>query len=88
MSLVTPVFNDRYEIQQRLVRAAWLMSTWLDRLLERRVAVKVLFPEFATDPSPWPDSAVRRRREPHAPQHRGRLRLGPQAATTSSSWST
>ncbi len=48
----TPVFNDRYEIQQRLGRGG-MADVYLarDRLLERRVAVKVLFPEFATDPS-------------------------------------
>jgi serine/threonine-protein kinase len=46
------VFNDRYEIQQRLGRGG-MADVYLarDRLLERRVAVKVLFPEFATDPS-------------------------------------
>ena len=48
----TAVFNDRYEIQQRLGRGG-MADVFLarDRLLDRRVAVKVLFPEFATDPS-------------------------------------
>ncbi len=48
----TTVFNDRYEIQTRLGRGG-MADVYLarDRLLERRVAVKVLFPEFATDPS-------------------------------------
>jgi eukaryotic-like serine/threonine-protein kinase len=48
----TAVFNDRYEILQRLGRGG-MADVYLarDRLLERRVAVKVLFPEFATDPS-------------------------------------
>ena len=48
----TAVFNDRYDIQQRLGRCG-MSDVYLarDRLLERRVAVKVLFPEFATDPS-------------------------------------
>ena len=50
-----------------------------DRLLERRVAVKVLFPEFATDLS----FVARFRRgagrgQPGAPEHRRRLRLGQQ----------
>jgi eukaryotic-like serine/threonine-protein kinase len=47
-----PVFNDRYEIQSRIGRGGMAdVYVARDRLLERRVAVKVLFPEFATDPS-------------------------------------
>jgi serine/threonine-protein kinase len=47
-----PIFNDRYEIQSRIGRGG-MSDVYVarDRLLERRVAVKVLFPEFATDPS-------------------------------------
>ena len=75
----TAVFNDRYEIQQRLGRGG-MADVYLarDRLLERRVAVKVLFPEFATDPS----FVARFRREAQAaanlthPNIVGRLRLG------------
>ena len=46
------VFNDRYELQRRLGRGG-MADVFLarDRLLDRPVAVKVLFPEFATDPS-------------------------------------
>ncbi len=47
-----PVFNDRYEIQSRIGRGGMAdVYVARDRLLERRVALKVLFPEFATDPS-------------------------------------
>ena len=47
-----PVLNDRYELQQRIGRGG-MADVFLarDRLLDRPVAVKVLFPEFATDPS-------------------------------------
>ena len=47
-----PVLNDRYEIQSRIGRGG-MADVFLahDRLLDRRVAVKVLFPEYATDPS-------------------------------------
>src|SRR5215203_1698543 len=47
-----PIFNDRYEIQGRIGRGG-MADVFLarDRLLDRPVAVKVLFPEFATDPS-------------------------------------
>ncbi len=47
-----PVFNDRYEVQQRIGRGG-MADVFLarDRLLDRPVAIKVLFPEFATDPN-------------------------------------
>src|SRR5262245_648492 len=47
-----PVFNDRYEIHSRIGRGG-MADVYLarDRLLDRPVAVKVLFPEYASDPS-------------------------------------
>ncbi len=47
-----PVFNDRYELEQRIGRGG-MADVYLarDRLLDRPVAIKVLFPEFATDPN-------------------------------------
>lgn len=47
-----PVLNDRYEIHRRIARGG-MAEVFLarDQLLDRPVAVKVLFPEFATDPS-------------------------------------
>jgi serine/threonine-protein kinase len=47
-----PVFNDRYEVHSRIGRGG-MADVFLarDRLLDRPVAVKVLFPEYATDPS-------------------------------------
>jgi len=46
------VLNDRYEIQQRIGRGG-MADVFLARdvLLDRPVAIKVLFPEFATDPN-------------------------------------
>jgi eukaryotic-like serine/threonine-protein kinase len=45
-----PVFNDRYEIQSRIGRGGMAdVFRAHDRLLDRSVAVKVLFPEFATE---------------------------------------
>jgi serine/threonine-protein kinase len=46
------VLNDRYEIQQRIGRGG-MADVFLARdvLLDRSVAIKVLFPEFATDPN-------------------------------------
>ena len=46
------VFNGRYELHRRLARGG-MADVFLarDQLLDRPVAVKVLFPEFATDPS-------------------------------------
>ena len=47
-----PVFNERYEVQQRIGRGG-MADVFLarDLLLDRPVAIKVLFPEFATDPN-------------------------------------
>ena len=47
-----PMLNDRYEIHGRIGRGG-MADVYLarDQLLDRPVAVKVLFPEFATDPS-------------------------------------
>ena len=46
------ILNDRYEIQQRIGRGG-MADVFLarDLLLDRLVAIKVLFPEFATDPN-------------------------------------
>jgi serine/threonine-protein kinase len=46
------VYNGRYELHRRLGRGG-MAEVYLarDQLLDRPVAVKVLFPEFATDPS-------------------------------------
>jgi serine/threonine-protein kinase len=46
------VLNDRYELQQRIGRGG-MADVWLarDLLLDRPVAIKVLFPEFAVDPN-------------------------------------
>ncbi len=46
------VLNDRYEIQQRIGRGG-MADVFLarDLLLDRNVAIKVLFPEYATDPN-------------------------------------
>jgi eukaryotic-like serine/threonine-protein kinase len=45
-----PVFADRYEISSRIGRGG-MADVFLarDRMLDRNVAIKVLFPEFATD---------------------------------------
>ena len=47
-----PVLNDRYELQQRIGRGG-MADVFLarDLLLDRPVAIKVLFPEFAADPA-------------------------------------
>src|SRR5215510_4941675 len=47
-----PVFNDRYEIHSRLARGG-MADVFLarDRLLDRPVAIKVLFPDLAADPA-------------------------------------
>ena len=46
------VFNGRYELHRRIARGG-MADVFLarDQLLDRPVAVKVLFPEFATDPA-------------------------------------
>ncbi|MDP8954922.1 MAG: Stk1 family PASTA domain-containing Ser/Thr kinase, partial [Actinomycetota bacterium] len=46
------VFNARYELHRRIARGG-MADVFLarDALLDRPVAVKVLFPEFATDPT-------------------------------------
>ena len=46
------ILNDRYEMQQRIGRGG-MADVYLARdvLLDRLVAIKVLFPEYATDPS-------------------------------------
>jgi len=48
----TAIINDRYEIFRRIGRGG-MADVFLgrDRLLDRQVAVKVLFPEFARDPN-------------------------------------
>ena len=47
----TVLVNDRYEMQQRIGRGG-MAEVYLARdiLLDRLVAIKVLFPEYATDP--------------------------------------
>ncbi|MGH9117306.1 MAG: Stk1 family PASTA domain-containing Ser/Thr kinase [Acidimicrobiales bacterium] len=47
-----PVFNERYELHRRIARGG-MAEVYLarDQLLDRPVAVKVLFPDFATDPA-------------------------------------
>jgi eukaryotic-like serine/threonine-protein kinase len=47
-----PTFGGRYELYRRIARGG-MAEVFLarDQLLDRPVAVKVLFPEFATDPS-------------------------------------
>src|SRR6187549_4279057 len=48
----TTVFNGRYALQRQLARGG-MADVFLarDQLLDRPVAVKVLFPEYATDPA-------------------------------------
>src|SRR5215212_10285200 len=52
MSLVGRVFSNRYEIQRELAQGG-MAEVYLarDRLLERLVALKALFPEYAREPS-------------------------------------
>lgn len=46
------ILNDRYEMQQRIGRGG-MADVYLARdvLLDRLVAIKILFPEYATDPA-------------------------------------
>jgi eukaryotic-like serine/threonine-protein kinase len=48
----TVIINERYEIHKRVGRGG-MADVFLarDRLLDRQVAIKVLFPEFAVDPN-------------------------------------
>ena len=74
------VFANRYELGDEIGHGG-MADVYLahDRLLDRRVAVKVLSPAFATDPT----FVERFRREaqaaaePQPPEHRRGLRLGP-----------
>jgi eukaryotic-like serine/threonine-protein kinase len=52
MSLVGRVFSNRYEIQRELAQGG-MAEVYLarDRLLDRPVALKALFPEYAREPS-------------------------------------
>ena len=46
------VINDRYEVSKRIGRGGMAdVFMGRDRLLDRQVAIKVLFPEFAVDPN-------------------------------------
>src|SRR4051812_21632472 len=52
MTTVGDVFANRYEIERELAKGGMAdVFVSYDRQLKRRVAVKVLFPEFARDPS-------------------------------------
>ena len=57
------ILNDRYEVQQRIGRGG-MADVFLARdvLLDRMVAIKVLFPEFATE------EAQRRIPDPNKPE--------------------
>src|SRR5512144_2685049 len=52
MTQLADVFSNRYEIQRGLARGG-MAEVYLarDQLLDRPVAVTVLFPEYARDPS-------------------------------------
>lgn len=47
-----PILNERYELEQRIGRGG-MADVFLarDQLLDRPVAIKVLFPEYAADPA-------------------------------------
>jgi serine/threonine-protein kinase len=53
MSTVEPrTFGDRYRLERPIARGGMAdVSLATDTLLDRPVALKVLFPEFATDPA-------------------------------------
>ncbi len=50
MSQPVEVLSDRYELHRKLARGG-MADVWLarDRVLDRPVAVKIMFAEFATD---------------------------------------
>ena len=86
------VFSERYELNHLIARGGMAeVYRAHDRLLDRPVALKVLFPELSVDRS----FVERFRREAQAaanlshPEHRPGLRLGRgHRAPTSSSWSS
>ena len=51
-SAARPVLNGRYELHRRIARGG-MADVFLakDQLLDRPVAVKVLFPQFAAEPT-------------------------------------
>ena len=85
------VFNDRYEIVRHLARGGMAeVYEAHDLLLDRPVALKVLFPEFAADRS----FVERFRREARAAAGFAHPNVSPsttgasRTVRTSSSWST
>ena len=52
MSRPVHVLKDRYELHKKIARGG-MAEVFLarDRVLDRPVAVKIMFPEFATDPT-------------------------------------
>ena len=86
------VFGGRYEIKDRIgIGGMAEVYRAQDSTLGRVVAVKVMLPQFAADPSftaALPPGS-RRGREPAEPLHRERVRLGPgRRAPTTSSWNS
>ncbi len=73
------IINERYELGKRIGRGG-MADVFLarDRLLDRQVAIKVLFPEFAVDPQLRRALPARGAGggQPQPPEHRQRLRLG------------